>query len=311
MTPPIPQHELRGLISIGTNSTRALVADLDGVAPVTVLHRSTGTRIGEGLRERGHLDEAAMQRTLKAIMEQAQAIREHTASFGIIATSALRRADNERDFAQRVRDATGVGIEIISGDEEAACSFTGAVSGIPGEPGERFGVLDVGGGSSEYAVGSKTGCEQTVSCEIGAVRLTERYPELAGSTAPVPPVVLHEAAAEARRLLAPADELPRADRLVLVGGSATTTVALVRGRREFFAYAQLTVADVDAWIARLASVQLDERRTLPGMNPQRADILLAGLVLLSAFFRLCEQANAFVSTSDVLLGYLLRHAGKR
>ena len=100
----------------------------------TLLHRSTGTRIGEGLRERGHLDEAAIERTLNAIAEHAAAIREHTSAFRIIATSALRRADNEREFVRTCRALTGARIHIISGEEEAACSYAGALSGIRREP---------------------------------------------------------------------------------------------------------------------------------------------------------------------------------
>lgn len=294
------------LISIGTNSTRALVADLGADPPAMLLHRSVGTRIGEGLRERGRLDESAMQRTLDAIAEHLAAIREHTAEVRVIATSALRRADNEQAFARRVRSLTGAQLEIISGEEEAACSFSGAVSGLHGESGERFGVLDVGGGSSEYAVGTKRAAEETVSCEIGAVRLTEAFPVLSGCAERCTQDVCDRAGAVARETLAPAGSLAAVNRVVLVGGSATTTVSLVNGKREFFDYAQLSSAQIDDWIARLAAMPLEERKTLPGMNPQRADILLGGLLIIREFLTLSGHGTALVSTRDVLLGYLLR-----
>jgi exopolyphosphatase/guanosine-5'-triphosphate,3'-diphosphate pyrophosphatase len=298
---------ISGLISIGTNSTRALVARTGDGRVETLLHRSIGTRIGEGLRERGHLDEAAMQRTLSAIGEHAAAIREHAAALRIIATSALRRADNEREFDGRVRALTGTGIDIISGEEEAACSYAGALSGISAGASERFGVLDVGGGSSEYAVGTKARCERMISCEIGAVRLTERFPQLAGG--PVPPQVLEDAAAYARAELEPARSLPAVDRLVLVGGSATTTVSLVRGKRDPFEYFALELRDVREWIQRLAGMALEKRKALPGMNPQRADILPAGLLVITemASCNAIAGRTPIVSTNDVLLGYLLRH----
>lgn len=301
----------RGLISIGTNSTRALVADLDKSPPLTLLHRSIGTRIGEGLRERGHLEETAMQRTLDAIAAHAQAIRELTPDLQVIATSALRRADNERDFEERVRAITGTGIHIISGEEEASCSFAGAVSGVDAREDERFGVLDVGGGSSEYAVGPKTGPQRVVSCEIGAVRLTEHFGALAGKNGPVSAQVLEEAAGYAEKALEPALALSAVDRVILVGGSATTTVALVRGRRDVFAYGQLSVEDLDEWIERLAKAPLPERRELPGMNPQRADILLGGLLIIRTFCSARQYGRTLVSVSDVLLGYLLRHPAER
>lgn len=248
-----------------------------------------------------------MQRTLNAIAEHAAAIREHTPVFRIIATSALRRADNEREFDERVCALTGARIQIISGEEEAVCSYAGALSGITATASERFGVFDVGGGSSEYAVGTKTQCDRTVSCEIGAVRLTERYPQLASG--PVRPHVLTGATAFARAALEPALRLPAVDGLVLVGGSATTTVSLVHGKRESFEYLPLELRDITAWIERLAAMPLQERKALPGMNPQRADILLGGLLIISEIASRDAIAGRtpIVSTNDVLLGYLLRH----
>jgi exopolyphosphatase/guanosine-5'-triphosphate,3'-diphosphate pyrophosphatase len=298
----------RGLISIGTNSTRALAARFDDGIPSVLLHRSTGTRIGEGLRERGHLDESAMARTLDAIRDHAAALREHTGDLRIIATSALRRADNEADFDARVRALTGAGVTIISGEEEAACSFAGALSGIEAGEDERFGVLDVGGGSSEYAVGTRAGEERTVSCEIGAVRLTEAFPKLSGAGAAVDRSTLEDACEAAQRALAPAAQLGAVDRLVLVGGTATTTVSLVRGRREMFAYAELSRDDIAAWMERLRAAPLEQRKMFPGINPQRADILLGGLLIVASFLDMERHDAALVSTSDVLLGYLLRHA---
>ncbi len=115
----------RGVISIGTNSTRALVATL-GEQPEILLTRSTGTRIGEGLKERGCLEDEPMRRTLDAIREHTQAVREITSDIKSIATSALRRADNCSEFSQRVREITAVPLEVISGDEEARRSFYGA-----------------------------------------------------------------------------------------------------------------------------------------------------------------------------------------
>ena len=299
---------IRGLVSIGTNSTRALVARFGASVPEVLVHRSIGTRIGEGLRERGHLEEAAMRRTLDAIAQHAAAIREHTPSFRVIATSALRRADNRSEFDERVHALTDEHIAIVSGEEEAACSFTGALSGIEAPAHARFGVLDVGGGSSEYAVGTKAQLDRVVSCEIGAVRLTEAFPALAGTSGRVSSDVRAAAAERAQEALEPAAALGKSGRLVLVGGSATSTVALVRGDRTLFRYADLSAADLDEWIARLAGAGLEERKAFAGMNPQRADILLGGQIIVREFMRASGHPVALASTNDVLLGYLLRNA---
>ncbi len=295
---------IRGVVSIGTNSTRALVAAFDGDIRI-LLTRSIGTRIGEGLKERGHLDETAMARTLQAIREHTRAVRELTSEIRAIGTSALRRADNGDEFAQHVREIVGVPLEIISGEEEARRSFIGAVSGIDSPENATFGVLDTGGGSTEYAIGTKRGPEHIVSCEIGAVRLTEALPKLAGISGPVDDATLERARALAREALVPISQFAAVDRLVLVGGSATTAVSVHRKERQMFAYAQLGRADIQGLAALLRTLNIEERKALPGMNPQRADILLGGLLIIDVVFEITGHDRSLVSTNDLLLGTLL------
>jgi exopolyphosphatase / guanosine-5'-triphosphate,3'-diphosphate pyrophosphatase len=302
---------IAGLISIGTNSTRALVADLDGGTGRTLLHRSTGTRIGEGLKERGHLEEAAMERTLTAIRDHFHAMQHLTPTVRVIATSALRRADNAAEFAARVRDITGATLQIISGDEEARCSFTGAVSGIAAPGDARFGVLDTGGGSTEYALGTKERPERIISCEIGAVRLTEAVPELSGTRGTISEETMDRACSIASTAIAPIGSFPKAEHLVFVGGSATTTISVLAEKRETFAYADLTRTGLQKVMTLLRSLDLEARKNLPGMNPQRADILLAGAVILDAAFKRTLHERAIVSTNDVLLGFLLTREHSR
>lgn len=302
---------IAGLISVGTNSTRALVTDIDGRTGRTLLHRSTGTRIGEGLKERGHLEPEAMERTLTAIREHFDAMKHLASRPGVIATSALRRADNGAEFAERVREITGAPLQIITGDDEARYSYLGAVSGINAPENEGFGVLDLGGGSTEYAVGTKDGPEQLVSCEIGAVRLTEAVPELAGTRGPISEETMDRACSLATAALAPMGGFPKVERLIFVGGSATTTIAVLAGKREMFSYADLSRTGLHEVIVKLRSLDLEARKELPGMNPQRADILLAGAIVLDAAFKRTLHERAVVSTNDVLLGYLLTREQSR
>jgi exopolyphosphatase/guanosine-5'-triphosphate,3'-diphosphate pyrophosphatase len=287
---------IRGIISIGTNSTRALAAEFDP-RPNILLARSIGTRIGEGLRENGRLQDEAMRRTLEAIQKHTDAVRELTPHLTAIATSALRRATNAEEFAEKARDIMGVSLETISGDEEARCSYAGAVSGLPAD--KTYGVLDVGGGSTEYAIRTAY-----VSCEIGAVRLTERFPTLGGVAAAAD---LAQARQAAREALAPIRSFESADRLIAVGGSATTSAAVIAGRRGDAVYSPLTRASLATLIEKLASLPLQERKRLPGMVEQRADILLAGALILDEAAELTGHSGLLVSTNDLLLGYLLRH----
>jgi exopolyphosphatase/guanosine-5'-triphosphate,3'-diphosphate pyrophosphatase len=297
---------IAGLISIGTNSTRALVADIDAGKGRSLLHRSTGTRIGAGLKERGHLEAQPMRRTLEAIREHCRAMEHLVREPPVIATSALRRADNAAEFVAAVREITGTTLQVLSGDDEARCSFVGAVSGLSGDASTVYGVLDTGGGSTEYAVGDKRGPHRFESFEIGAVRLTEAVPELAGTQGSVGAAPLDRARALADEAIAGMTTFPHIDRLLFVGGSATTTVSLTAGKREMFEYAELTRDSLQTAVRRLAAMDLEARKALPGMNPQRADILLAGALVLDAVFERTMRDRAVVSTNDVLLGFLLQ-----
>lgn len=300
---------IAGLVSIGTNSTRALVADPAATPPQLLLIRSTGTRIGEGLAERGMLAPAPMSRTLDAVAQHVRAMRELPIhSMHVIATSALRRAQNAGTFIAEVRAICGCDFTILTGEEEAQCSFAGAACGLPAAPGQLTGVVDLGGGSIEYAVGGSHAAERAISCEIGAVRLTQSVPALSGQSALPVAVDIERAYELAREAVASMASFPPVRRLVLVGGTATTTVALLRGSREINAYEPLSRAELRGLIAQLSSTPLDARRTLPGMNPQRADILLAGQIVLDAVLDRLEPPELLVSTNDLLLGFLLRRA---
>ncbi len=299
----------RCILSIGTNSTRALAASFEaGHPPKVLLARSIGTRIGEGLRESGHLSDKAMRRTLDAVTEHVAALAPFDGERYAIATSAMRRAGNAPQFARRFRAIAGVELTVISGDDEARLSFLGATAMLPDAGDQRIGVLDTGGGSTEYAVGTCGRLERAVSCEIGAVRLTERCPALSGDQGAIASAIVDEAHVIARSALAPIARFPKVRTLVLVGGSATNTVALLRGSREPFDFAPLVRDDLRRMTDRLIALPLDERRALPGMNPQRADILPAGQIVLDEAFAVLGATAALASTHDLLLGYVIERS---
>lgn len=294
---------IAGVVSIGTNSTRALGARIGG-KPEILLTRSTGTRIGEGLRESGVLQREAMERTLEAAREHVHALREFTSEpLHTIATSALRRAANAGEFGERVSALTGSPLEIISGEEEARRSYMGAISGTNGLG--PYGVFDTGGGSSEYAAGWNLLPDASLSCEIGAVRLTEMLPELRGAGTLPGRESVESARAIVRNALRPVRSIERVRTLLVAGGTATTAVALVAGERRRFEYAPLFQADVQALLATLLSSDLEARKAMPGMNAQRADILPAGLIIVQEFLAMTGHVRAVVTTNDLLLGTLL------
>lgn len=294
------------VVSIGTNSTRLLLADVEPDIPHVELTRSIGTRIGEGLGEQGRLGDEPMERTLAAVGQLVRAVRGHYVRLFAVATSALRRAENAAAFEQRVADMLGVPLRVLSGEEEAAASYRGALTAFGTSRGERVGVIDVGGGSTEYAAGDSTEPERVISYEIGAVRLTEALPALAGRDGKIDAATLERARKIARDALAPLTECASVERVAIVGGSATTTAAIVRARKTPPLSYKLTRADLEGVLARLTAMKLDERKGIVGMKPQRADILPGGIVVLETALEIIGRDEAIATTADLLLGIALQ-----
>lgn len=274
--------------------------------PHVDLARSIGTRIGEGLGQRGKLGEEPMARTLEAIRQLQRAVRGHYVRLFALATSAVRRAENGDEFAAQVQDILGVPLRVLSGDEEATASYRGAITAFGALHGERVGVIDTGGGSTEYAVGTTTIPERLVSCEIGAVRLTEAVPALAGHDGIVDLTTIERARAIARQALAPLRDYPTVERLAFVGGSATTTASIVRGRKGKIASYTVTRADLQKVLVKLCGLDYKERKEVAGMKPQRADILPGGIIVLDTVLDIVKRDVAIATAADLLLGFLLQ-----
>ena len=294
-------------MSIGTNSTRLLLADVALENPRVEIARSTGTRIGEGLGERGRLGEEPMKRTLDVIAQLARAVRGHYVRLFAVATSALRRAENQEEFAERVSALLGVPLRILSGEEEAAASYRGALTAFGTLRGERVGVLDLGGGSTEYAVGDSLEPQDVVSCEIGAVRLTEAVPALAGRNGTIDDAEIAKAREIAWQALEPLAEYAAVERLAFVGGTATTAAAIVRGRHMPVATFPLTRADLQRTLERLLAMKLENRKAVTGIKPQRADIIPAGIIVLDAALETLGRNEGVATTADLLLGSFCRN----
>ena len=293
------------VVSIGTNSTRLLLADVSGNVPHLALARTVGTRIGEGLGVQGRLGEEPMRRTLAAVEQLVRGVRGRYIRLFAVATSALRRAENADEFLTRAGDILGVEVRVLSGEEEARASYRGAITALGRLRGERVGVVDTGGGSTEYACGTGIAPERVLSCEIGAVRLTEALPSLAGSAGAVNAATVDRARELAREALQPLRECDPIERLALVGGTATTTAAIVRGKAGPVDGYRLKSADLELVLAQLTAIGLQERKAIAGMRAQRADILPAGIVVLATALDILGCDGAVASGADLLLGILL------
>ncbi|MFN2460573.1 MAG: hypothetical protein ABR591_07795, partial [Candidatus Velthaea sp.] len=189
-----------------------------------LIAESVGTRLGSGLGRSGRLDGDARARTLAVVADYVATVRTRDALLDVIATSALRRADDAADFRAAVQTLTGIAPRVLSGEEEASYSFRGATHALRVDG--RVGVLDVGGGSTEFAAGTRGNVERTVSLEVGAVRLSERHLPLLGARALAADeraAVLADARADARAILAPLTSFAGTfEQLIAVGGTVFT-----------------------------------------------------------------------------------------
>lgn len=294
------------VLSIGTNSTRVLLADVEAQPPRTEIARSIGTRIGEGVGDAGSLGEEPMTRTLDVLRDYMRLIRGHYVKLIVVATSALRRAKNGDEFAGKVAELTGSRLRILSGEEEGIASYRGAVTAFGALRGERIGVVDMGGGSTEFAAGTSQLPDDLISCEIGAVRLTESVPSLAGDKGKIGDADLEKARALAKKALEPLQQYEKVERLAIVGGTATTVATILQGKHGAIASKLLRREDMQSILERLLALPLEERKKVPGMRAQRADILPAGIVVLLAAMDAVGCDNAVATSSDLLLGVALQ-----
>jgi exopolyphosphatase / guanosine-5'-triphosphate,3'-diphosphate pyrophosphatase len=312
-------------IDCGTNSIRLLIADLDperehGSAgsehssPLADLTRQMRiVRLGEGVDRTGRLAEAALDRTMTALREYAGLIADaRPEAVRMVATSATRDAENSLEFTDRVLDILGVAPEVITGDEEAWLSFTGATRELAGTPLAAAGacpppylVTDIGGGSTEFVLGGPDGIAGARSVNIGCVRLTERH--LHGD-----PPLAAQAEATVRDIDAALDQaaavVPARQPMTLVGlaGSVTTVAAIALGLEAYDSarihHSRISAAQVHEIAGRLLAMTRAERAAIPVMHPGRVDVIGAGALILDRIMTRFGFAEVLVSEHDILDG---------
>ena len=295
-------------IDIGTNSTKTTLADLSG--GIRILDEASEvTRLGKGVDESGRLRPEAMEKTLAAVVRFAELARERGAErIVVIGTSALRDAANGAEFTDAVRDGTGLTVEIISGDREAELAYLAVRSdetlGVAADA--SLVVFDVGGGSTEVTLGRGMDVEAHRSLDIGAVRITER---LLHSDPPTKRE-LDEAVDLARSAAAEAPSPVGATRCVGIGGTLVN-IAAIRGGGADPHGRVLSRRDVDDICGRLASLTVDQRRNVPGLEPARADVIVGGIVIVAAIMERIGVLEVGVSTRGLRFGVLAEIAGRK
>ncbi|MFF4533248.1 exopolyphosphatase [Streptomyces sp. NPDC001407] len=301
-------------VDCGTNSIRLLVADLDpATGELTELDRRMRiVRLGQGVDRTGRLAQEALERTFAACREYAEVIRELKAErTRFVATSASRDAENRAEFVRGIVEILGVEPEVISGDQEAEFSFTGATKELVGrEDLDRpYLVVDIGGGSTEFVVGDDH-VRAARSVDIGCVRMTERHLAADGVVADPPSSGgLDAMRADIDAALDLAEEkvpLREAHTLVGLAGSVTTVAAIALGLPEYDSaaihHARISLERVQEISDMLLASTHEQRAAIPVMHPGRVDVIAAGALVLRRVMERAGAQEVVVSEHDILDG---------
>jgi len=303
-------------VDIGTNSVRLLVAEVatDGSFE-TIERRMHITRLGQGVDATHRLAPEAIERTMTVLREYRDVIADLGAErVRATATSAARDATNRDDFFAPAAEILGVDLELLSGDEEAALSFLGATTELNGAAEPPYLVVDIGGGSTEFVVGT-TEPEGKMSVDIGCVRITEAWlhsdPPAAEELSQAVSVVRDHLADVKRTLPGIAD----VGTVIGLAGTVTTVAAIELGlpaydpdRIHHFHLARGAVEDV---FRTLATEPAEQRRHNPGLEAERVDVIVGGAVVLASVMRAFEITEMLVSEADILDGLVLSQIPRR
>jgi len=287
-------------IDLGTNTTRLLVADVNAERVEEISGRTTITRLGEGVDARRRLLPLPIARVRNVLVDYRRELESLGAERTLAAaTSAVRDAENGEAFLGEIEWSYGFTTRLLTGEEEAELTLRGV-----GEAGHDALVVDIGGGSTEL-IGAGT----RISTELGSVRLTERFLP----SDPPPEDELDTLGAATRSVLA--EQVPEtltARRAIGVAGTITSLAALDLGLVEYDRDRvhghRLGDAAVKAQLERLAALPLAERRRVPGLEPERAPVIVAGAVVLREIMRHFGLASIEASERDILHGIALEAA---
>ncbi|HJU48374.1 MAG TPA: Ppx/GppA phosphatase family protein [Gaiellaceae bacterium] len=292
-------------IDLGTHSTRLLVADVDGGRVTEIERRLTITRLGEGVDADGRLAPEAVDRVREALTRYREDLERHgVAATLAVATSAVRDSANGRHVLEGLGREFGVRTRLLDGREEAELTFRGVLADRTSLA-EGTLLLDIGGGSTEVTLGGPTGIAFTTSVQAGSVRLTERHIR----SDPPTGAELAACAADVRALLPALDPHDA----IGVAGTVTTVAAVELGLEPYEPERvhghRLGRAVVDEVLDRLARLPLTERERVPGLEPARAPVIVAGIVILREVLDAYGLDAIEASEHDILHGAALAAAG--
>ena len=296
----------KAIIDVGTNSIKFCLAEETGNGSYNVLKDANDiARLGEGLKETGLIGPEPLERNAQSVANFAAEAKAAGADEVVaVGTMALRTAKNAAAFIARVKELCGVELKVLSGEEEAQYSYVAVMSGIEGAADADLVTMDTGGGSTEFVFGTAGKIVRKFSLNVGAVRFTEKYL----SQMPVAPEKLAEAQAEIKKELSEGGVSGPVKFLVGMGGTVTSMASVKHKMAKYdpdvIQGSKLTLEDINAQIADYAAKTLDQRREIVGLQPKRADVILAGACIVRAVMELTGVSELTVSDRGLRHGLM-------
>jgi exopolyphosphatase/guanosine-5'-triphosphate,3'-diphosphate pyrophosphatase len=298
------------VIDVGTNSVKFHVGERrDGGAWTTVVDRAELTRLGEGLEGGGQISVEPLERTVAAIRGMVREAKRHgVTAIAAVGTAGLRIAANRDDVLEAIRSGAGISVEVIPGEEESRLAYLAVQAGLGLGEGALV-VFDTGGGSSQFTFGRGSTVDERFSVNVGAVRYTERF----GLDAEVSAETLADAIAAISEDLSRLDGRPVPEALVGMGGAITNITAV---KHELATYdpdvvqgAVLDRAEIDRQVELYRSRPADARRAIVGLQPKRAEVILAGACIVRTVMEKLGQERLTVSDRGLRHGVLIDRFG--
>ena len=296
----------KAIIDVGTNSIKFCLAEETGNGSYNVVKDTNDiARLGEGLKETGLIGPEPLERNAQSVANFAAEAKAAGADEVVaVGTMALRTAKNAAAFIARVKELCGVELKVLSGEEEAQYSYVAVMSGIEGAADADLVTMDTGGGSTEFVFGTAGKIVRKFSLNVGAVRFTEQYL----SQMPVAAEKLAEAQAQIKKELSEGGVSGPVKFLVGMGGTVTSMASVKHKMAKYdpdvIQGSTLTLDDINAQIADYAAKTLDQRREIVGLQPKRADVILAGACIVKAVLELTGAHELTVSDRSLRHGLM-------
>lgn len=297
-----------GTIDIGTNSMRLLIADYNNNKIENRKKYINTTRIGQGVDQDGYITNEALERNLKALKEFSDKCNEEKCEkVYCMGTSALRDSKNGQDFINEAKKLTNIDVKIICGEEESNLGFMGVLEGTEGDKKEDILVIDIGGGSTEFVVGNEDGIKFCKSENVGALRMTEKFI----TTDPISDEEFNSMTSYIEDTISSTInklETMNISKLVGIGG-AITSLSAMNQQLEVYSMENVhnsvvTKKDLEKILQNLKIMTLNDKKTLKGLQPKRADIITAGVKILHIVMEKLEIEKIMISEYDNLEGLL-------